>query len=199
MRSKSQTTIEQIEFYVDSFFDKERRSPSLREIEQGLKISRQTISRYLKYMDNNGILKYNGKTIITQYISSCFSYNVTKWKLVGNVVCGYPKTEEQFTTEYIYFPKNMLSNGEYFVLKTYGDSMVNAGIDDGDLVIIKRQNYATTNQIVVALDDNEGNTLKRLMYDGERYYLHAENKKYCDLYPKELKIQGVAVKVIKDL
>ena len=78
--------------------------------------------------------------------------------------------------------------------------MVNAGIDDGDLVLIRQQRNAEPGQIVVALADNM-NTLKRYLLDSEgQAYLHPENEAYPDIHPEnELAIQGVAVKVLKDL
>ena len=78
--------------------------------------------------------------------------------------------------------------------------MVDAGIRDGDLVLIRQQNTANVGDIIVALVENEV-TLKRLGYDQDeqRYYLHPENKRMKDMYVDSLEIQGVAIKVIKDL
>ena len=78
--------------------------------------------------------------------------------------------------------------------------MIDAGIDDGDLVLIHQQDTANEGDIVVALVESE-NTLKRLAYDERknRYYLHPENETYDDIYVENLSIQGVAVKVLKDL
>lgn len=199
MRHKdNETTVSIIEF-VNIFFDKESRSPSLREIEYGTGISRQTAQRYLKDMDNNGIVRYDGKRIVTKHISECLSSPMIKLNLVGSIPCGDPTTEEIFCDDHIFFPRNLLSDGNYFVLRASGDSMVNAGIDDQDLVIVRYQETAKVKQIIAALDSENRNTLKRLMYDGSRYYLHPENPKYEDIYPEEIKIQGIAVKVIKNL
>ena len=79
--------------------------------------------------------------------------------------------------------------------------MVDAGICEGDLVFVKRSNEARSGQIVVALTE-EGSTLKRIFWDGERPRLHAENSTYPphkrDIYPRSLEIQGVVKKLIKD-
>ena len=79
--------------------------------------------------------------------------------------------------------------------------MVDAGVDAGDLILVKKTSEATDGQIVVALTEN-GNTLKRIFWENGRPRLHAENKNYPaeqrDIYPKELSIQGVALKLIKD-
>ena len=76
--------------------------------------------------------------------------------------------------------------------------MINAGIDDGDLVIIRRQNTAEYNQIVAALVEDEA-TLKRFRPKGGVIYLHPENPLYEDIIPESCILQGVAVKVLKDL
>ena len=78
--------------------------------------------------------------------------------------------------------------------------MINAGISDGDLVVVRQQETAEEGQIVVALIDNEA-TLKRYYLDNRRkcVRLHPENDKMEDMFYKTISIQGVAVKVIKDL
>ena len=78
--------------------------------------------------------------------------------------------------------------------------MIDAGIDNNDLVIIRQQNYADPGQIVVALVENEA-TLKRYYPEprNKRIRLHPENKKLEDIYVDNCLIQGVAVKIIKDL
>lgn len=199
MRHKNYKTESAIIDYIDSFYDKENRNPSLREIEAGTGISRQTVQRYLIALANNDAIKYDGKVIITKHISEQLNVPVIKLDLVGSVPCGEPMDEEEFDDGHIFFPRQLLGDGQYFILKASGDSMVNAGIDDQDLVIVQRQNYAEANQIVVALDEENRNTLKRLMYNGTRYYLHAENEIYDDIFPQEIKIQGVAVRVIKKI
>ena len=77
--------------------------------------------------------------------------------------------------------------------------MINAGIDDGDYVIVKKQNFATDGDIVVALVDDSA-TLKRFFVDKEnhRYVLHPENDEMQDMYFERLSVQGVAKKIIKD-
>ena len=78
--------------------------------------------------------------------------------------------------------------------------MIDSGIDYGDHVLIRQQETANEGDIVVALVENE-NTLKRLAYNERksRFYLHPENDRYDDIYVENLFIQGVAVKVLKDL
>ena len=103
------------------------------------------------------------------------------------------------------YPAVFPSIGEFFALRADGQSMINAGIDDGDLVIIRKQEYAEPGQIIVALIDNEDATLKRYRPRGDGQYIDLvpENDKFkvrtVDLSCETLVIQGVAVKVLKDL
>ena len=146
-----------------------------------------------------GILFYDGNRILTEHIRSVTSSTIRKIPVLGEISCGLPFSEYQTDYEYMDIPESFLDDGEYFVLKANGDSMKDVGIDHEDSVIIKVQIYADIGDIVVALDQNGQNTLKRLMFDGNCYYLHPENSKYDDIYMPQITIQGVAKKIIKDL
>ena len=189
--------------YVNEYYDKYYRSPSLRDIEAAVGIPRATVGLYLNNLKAEGVIDYDGKreTIITDYIKSVAQKTTEKLNIVGKIACGNPVTEEETRIGTIDFPIALLGSGEYFVLQAYGDSMINAGIEENDLVIVRRQSSADYEKIVVAIDENNENTLKRFMYDKKkkRPYLHPENDKYDDIYQNEIKIQGVAVKVIKNL
>jgi repressor LexA len=189
--------------YVNEYYDKYYRSPSLRDIEAAVGIPRATVGLYLNNLKAEGVIDYDGKreTIITDYIKSVAQKTTEKLNIVGKIACGNPVTEEETRIGTIDFPIALLGSGEYFVLQAYGDSMIDAGIEENDLVIVRRQSSADYGKIVVAIDENSENTLKRFMYDKKkkRPYLHPENDKYDDIYQNEIKIQGVAVKVIKNL
>ena len=189
--------------YVNEYYDKYYRSPSLRDIEAAVGIPRATVGLYLNNLKAEGVIDYDGKreTIITDYIKSVAQKTTEKLNIVGKIACGNPVTEEETRIGTIDFPIALLGSGEYFVLQAYGDSMIGAGIEENDLVIVRRQSSADYGKIVVAIDENNENTLKRFMYDKKkkRPYLHPENDKYDDIYQNEIKIQGVAVKVIKNL
>ena len=189
--------------YVNEYYDKYYRSPSLRDIEAAVGIPRATVGLYLNNLKAEGVIDYDGKreTIITDYIKSVAEKKTERLNIIGKIVCGNPVTEEETKIGTIDFPIALLGSGEFFVLQAYGDSMIDAGIEENDLVIVRRQSSADYGKIVVAIDENNENTLKRFMYDQKkkRPYLHPENDKYDDIYQSEIKIQGVAVKVIKNL
>ena len=118
----------------------------------------------------------------------------------GEIPCGEPNSLNGQIKGHLEIPNKMLGVGEYFVLRAKGSSMVGAGIDDGDLVIVKKQNHAEEAQIVVAFIDGE-TTLKRF-YKNEKQQLielRPENDDYKTIYAEDCLILGVAVKIIKDL
>lgn len=201
MRTKSPEKAKAIIEYVDSFFEENLRTPSIREIETGTGISRPMVQRYLVDMDEKGVIKYKGSNIITEFIERLTVKSTVRLPISGAIPCGEPQTEEERKDSFIEFPASMLGKGEYFVLLADGDSMIDAGIDDGDYVIVRKTNTADYGKIVVALDNDGQNMLKRLEFnsDKKRPYLHPENKKYKNIYPVGLSIQGVAEKVIKNL
>ncbi len=201
MRTKNPKKAKAILEYVDTFFEENLRTPSIREIEAGTGISRPMVQRYLVDMDEKGVIKYKGSNIITEFIEQLTSQNTVRLPISGAIPCGETQTEKELNDCFIEFPTSLLGKGEYFVLLADGESMTDAGIDDGDFVIVRKTNTADYGKIIVALDSDNRNTLKRLEFDNEkkRPYLHPENKKYKDIYPAELSIQRVAEKVIKNL
>lgn len=120
--------------------------------------------------------------------------------LVGNIACGEASEPIYEIDDYIPTPNSIAKNGQYFFLKAKGDSMVNAGIDDGDLILIRQQSTADNGQIVVALIDGSS-TLKRFFCDdaSKQIILKPENKAYKEKRYKNVDIQGIAIKVIKNI
>ena len=126
--------------------------------------------------------------------------NIVFVPLVGRIACGDAIEPVLEIEEYIPMSKSILGSGEFFFLKASGDSMIGAGINDGDLVLIRQQNTADNGQIVVALIDDE-TTLKRLYRDDSRkqIILKPENKSYKEKRYNNVNVQGIAIKVIKNL
>jgi len=119
--------------------------------------------------------------------------------LIGHIAAGFPILAEENVERYVPVPRNLIkSEGRYYALRVRGDSMINAGIYDDDLVIVKASDMAINNDIVVALLDGEV-TVKRFVNQGEKRYLRAENPAYADLYPLEsFAIQGKVIGLIRE-
>lgn len=204
MRSKSPARMDGISAFVDRFYRDNRRSPSLSEIAKVVGISRATAYRYLVAMNESGMLFYDGKTILTKQAGKC-STGYCSAPVVGSIRCGDPELEEELVEEYVSLPTSIFGEGPFYILRAKGDSMVDAGIAEGDLIVIRRQESAEVGDIVVALDEENENTLKLFggvdEETGEAILRYANQKKYpgMEIRTKRLVVQGVAKHVIKDL
>jgi repressor LexA len=119
--------------------------------------------------------------------------------LIGHIAAGFPILAEENVERYVPVPRHLIqSEGRYYALRVRGDSMINAGILEDDLVVVKASDLANNNDIVVALIDGEV-TVKRFVNKDNLKYLKAENPKYEDLYPLEsFAIQGKVVGLIRE-
>lgn len=199
MAVKNEELFNEIKSCIDRFFDINGYSPSVREISVVLGTPKSTVQRYLDAMRKMGVIKNGKYGIETEHISKT-ERTVVSVPLLGLIPCGPLTEEEEYVDSYVKLPRSFLGAGDFFILTAHGDSMTEAGIDDGDLVVVKRQNHAARGDIIVALADGK-NTLKRYFPEPEhkRIRLHPENSEMEDFYVTELFIQGVATKVIKDL
>lgn len=120
--------------------------------------------------------------------------------IVGKIACGDITEAIESSNESFPVSDSILSSGNYFFLRASGDSMVNANIDDGDLILIRQQSTANDGEIVVARVGND-TTLKRIYHDKSRrlIILRSENDSYRDQEYTDIDVQGVAVMVIKQL
>ena len=120
--------------------------------------------------------------------------------VLGNIAAGTPVEAIQNEVMRIPMPDNIEKNGEFFGLKVKGDSMIEAGINDGDTVIVKKADTAENGKIVVALiDDNEA-MLKRIRRKGKTVALESANRNYeTKIFgPDRIKIQGVLVSLYRN-
>ncbi|MGX5733583.1 transcriptional repressor LexA [Bosea thiooxidans] len=119
--------------------------------------------------------------------------------VMGRIAAGTPISAIQSRSHSVSLPADMLGSGEHFALEVRGDSMVDAGILDGDTVVIRKQDTANTGDIIVALIDDEEATLKRLRRRGSSIALEAANPAYETrvLGPDRVKIQGRLVNLMR--
>lgn len=197
MRSKDKTLMAAIEKFVSDYTDSNGISPTMQEVADGVGSSKATVQRYIAQLCEDGILDYSGYRTMTSTKMKAAAIRVP---VLGTIACGIPKFAEENIEEYVRLPVALFGKGNFFILRAYGDSMIEAGIDNGDLVLIRQQNYADEGQIVVALMEDEA-TLKRFYPEPKKHRirLHPENSHMDDIYVDNCEIQGVAVKVLKDL
>ena len=123
----------------------------------------------------------------------------TSVPVMGRIAAGVPIEAIQTHTHDVSFPAELLAGGEHFALEVRGDSMVDAGILDGDMVLIQRCETAITGDIIVALVDDEEATLKRLRKKGASIALEAANPAYETRIfgPDRIRIQGKLVALLR--
>lgn len=199
MAVKNEELYNKIKACIDRFFDMNGYSPSVRDISVVIGTPKSTVQRYLDQMRKSGLVKTGKYGLETEHISKT-ERTVVAVPVLGFIPCGPLTEEEEHIDSYIKLPRSFLGEGEFFILTAHGDSMIEAGIDDGDLLVVRQQNHAARGDIIVALADGK-NTLKRYFPEPEnkRIRLHPENSQMEDFYVSELYIQGVATKVIKNL
>jgi len=126
--------------------------------------------------------------------------NSSKVSVLGNIAAGTPIEAIQHEVDKIALPEDLQKNGEYFGLRVKGDSMIEAGINDGDTVIIKKTSTADTGQIAVVLIDEQEATLKRIRKKGNTIALEAANKNYdTKIYASNrIKVQGRLISLYRN-
>lgn len=200
MRSKDPELMKKMKRFAEGYFREYGETPSNKTIADAMGIGRSTVYSYLVAMAQRGMISYENGVISTEKIRK-LTPEVNQAALVGSIPCGEPDEREAMVEEYIPLPVSVFGSGDFYVLRASGDSMVDAQINSGDLVVIEKTSTANVGDIVVALTDDRLSTLKRLCFDGQkgRYYLHPENVNYEDIYVSSLVVQGVARHIIKAL
>ena len=199
MRSKNAEWFPMIENFINQYREQNNASPSVQEIANHIGVAKSTASRYLSTMREKGMIEFDGHRNIATRETIRTRAETVLVPILGCVSCGIPKFAEENIEEYVRLPIALFGKGDFFILRANGDSMIEANIEHGDLVVIRQQSHAEEGQIVVALIEDEA-TLKRYYPEPEqhRVRLHPENQKLQDIFVDDCSIQGVAVKVIKD-
>ena len=132
--------------------------------------------------------------------SSNTKKNINEIPVLGKIAAGTPIEAIQNELSRVTLPEALGKNGEHFGLKISGDSMIEAGINDGDTIIVKKTNTANNGEIVVALIDDHEAMLKRIRKKGKVIALESANKRYeTKIFgPERVKVQGVLVSLYRN-
>jgi repressor LexA len=188
----------QVYDYIKSYFSENGYSPTQDEIKLhfGFK-SLGSVQKYIQYLTNAGYLKnsWNARRGLEPIIHN--NENFSSVPLLGKVAAGLP-IEAVENRENISVPANLIKQGEHFALQVEGDSMIEDGILEGDVIVIKKQATAQNGDTVVALIDNEA-TVKRFYRKSKNIELHPANSRMKPfIYDSgDLSIEGIVVGLIR--
>jgi len=200
MRKKDVDKMNRIVDYINEQYFKNNTVPTIQEIARAMEMCQSNVQSYLYEMQNRGLVTMQGgwKGVRTKRMEKDTQRNC-KIAILGRIACGDPLFAEENIEGFVTLSMDLLGHGDFFALWAKGDSMINAGISDGDLVLVRQQETAENGQIVVALCNDENATLKRFYKENGIIRLHPENDEMQDMYFDDVQIQGVAVKVMKNL
>ncbi len=186
--------------FIKDYIQAEKVAPSVREICDGVGIrSTSTVHRYLHRLENEGRIRMvtgkNRAIVITD--SSEDDPEAQGIPLVGTVAAGIPITAIENVTDYVEFYPAKTYDGKLFALRIRGESMINLGILDGDIVIVEQTNYAENGDVVVALVDHSEATVKTFFKEDGHYRLQPENDEMEPIIVNEVEILGKVVSLIR--
>ena len=202
MQHKNIDLMKQIHTYIGEFYISHDRTPSTTEIARKFGFSRSSAQRYLVAMNDNGMLSYaDGKLKVDQMTK--LRTDRTKAPLVGSVPCGELTYEEENVECVMTLPTEIFGSGPFYLLHASGDSMVDEGIEDSDLIVVRICEEAHKGDLVIALDAENRNTLKK--FGGLSRKNHKAMLQYCNqsvygnkvIFVDQLVCQGVVSHVIK--
>lgn len=198
------TRQEQILAYIKNTLHTKGYPPSVREIGKAVGLSSSsTVHSHLTKIEEMGFIRRDPtkpRTIEVLGDSSWKHVDFVPVPLVGRVTAGQPILAVENIEETFALPKTLIGNNEdVFMLTIQGTSMINAGILDGDYVLVRKQKSANNNDIVVALLDNEEATVKRFFKEKDTIRLQPENDSMSPIYSQNVSILGKVVGVYRSM
>ena len=198
--------------FVNTHVDAQGYPPTVREIGQAVGLtSPSTVHAHLAKLEAAGLIRRDAtKPRALEVIEGgkgrgrapapavARDDRVTVLPLVGEVAAGSPVVAEDRIEDYVSIPDQLAGDAD-FILTVRGESMINAGIFPGDFVVVRKQQDARDGEIVVALVDDEGATVKRFFRESGRIRLQPENDEMHATYPDEVSILGSVKAVMRRL
>lgn len=182
--------------YIETYQLKNGQSPSYRDIARSLNMTSTSVAhRYVNFLKEKGLVEKteSGEIYIKENLASSSTIIAP---MVGTVRCGAPIFASENIEENFRLPSQLFGNDKVFMLRAEGDSMIDAGICEGDILVVKQTCVAENGEIVVALLDDSA-TVKRFYKKPDRIILHPENKSYDDIISQNVTILGVVKHLIR--
>lgn len=202
---------DQLYDYIKSYKNDNGFPPTIREMCKAIKVrSTSTIFYYLNKLENSNKIKKNpnknraleivesDKNVSIPTISTIAENidNLTRIPILGTVTCGEPILAVQTNEEYFMVSPTLFKGNDLFMLTAKGDSMINAGIYDGDKIVLKQQSYADNGDIVAALIEDSA-TIKRFYKEDGHYRLQPENDTMSPIIVDNVQIIGKVVGLVR--
>jgi repressor LexA len=196
--------------FLTDYVDEHGYPPTVREIGEAVGLaSPSTVHAHLANLERAGLIKRDPTKPRALELrrdprpEPARSADVHRLPLIGEIAAGGPLLADQNVEEYVAVPEPLAAGGEEFLLRVKGDSMINAGILDGDLVVVRREQTAQDGDIVVALAGSDETadeaTVKRFFRDGRRVRLQPENDELESIYADHVQILGKVTGVFRSL
>ena len=183
--------------YIEKYIEVNGYSPSVREIGQAVDLkSTSTVHGHLNRLEKKGLLHREAMKPRTIDVTRNDRPQMERIPLLGKVAAGTPILAEENADGFVTLPDDVVGRGEHFVLEIWGESMISAGIMNGDFVVIKRQQTAQNGDIIIAMLDGEA-TCKRYFKEPDRFRLQPENPRMRPIYTKKVDIVGRVVAVYR--
>ncbi len=166
--------------------------PTVREIGEEFGITVKGAYDHIKAIEKKGFIKTEqnkSRAIVVLQPDDVIPTDAVNVPVVGRIAAGSPILANENIEEYLSFPKSMVGSGEHFGLHVHGDSMINEGIFDGDIAIIRKQNTASQGEIIAAMIDEEA-TLKTFKLKDEKVHLIPANEAYNTIIADDVVILG---------
>ena len=199
--------------FIKSYSDEHGYPPSVREIGAAVGLaSPSTVHMHLKALESQGLIKRDSKTPRTievmgkgeeveeplATVSQDVDHDVIRLPLVGRVAAGVPILAEQNIEDTLSLPTSIVGDASSFILRVRGEAMINAGIFDGDYIVVKEQHEAHDGEIVVALIDDSA-TVKTFYRERDRIRLQPENDSMEPIYVDNPVILGRVTALIRSV
>jgi repressor LexA len=181
--------------FVESFLDNYGYPPSVREIQTKLNIkSTATVYDYLERLKDKGLITKSPTK--NRAIGLAKKEHVELIPIVGKVTAGMPILAVENLEGYCPLPPDFSNEDDAFALRVSGESMINAGIFDGDQIIVRKQSSADDGDIIVALIEDSA-TVKRFFRKNGKYVLHPENDTMSDMIFDDISVLGKVIGLIR--
>ena len=199
---------EQLFNFIKNYQNDNGYPPTVREMCKAIKVSStSTIFYYLNKLENSNKIKKNPNKhraleIIDNEIATITAIKpfndegLTKIPVLGTVTCGEPILAVQTTDEYFMVSQTLFKGDNLFMLTAKGDSMINAGIYDGDKIVLRQQSSADNGDIVAALIDDSA-TIKRFFKENGHFRLQPENDEFSPIIVDNVQILGKVVGLVR--